>query len=60
MNLGSLTTIGSESPKNLIHIVFDNSKHESTGGQPTNVNVKTNTILYYIKRQMANLQRVLT
>jgi thiamine pyrophosphate-dependent acetolactate synthase large subunit-like protein len=36
MNLGSLTTIGSESPKNLIHIVFDNSKHESTGGQPTN------------------------
>ena len=35
MNLGSLTTIGSESPKNLIHIVFDNSKHESTGGQPT-------------------------
>ena len=31
-----------------------------SGGQPTNVNVKTNTILYYIKRQMANLQRVLT
>ena len=31
-----------------------------TGGQPTNVSVKTNTIIYYIKRQMANLQRVLT
>ena len=35
MNLGSLTTIGKTSPKNLIHIVFDNSIHESTGGQPT-------------------------
>jgi len=36
MNLGSLTTIGSLKPKNLIHIVFDNNSHESTGGQPTN------------------------
>jgi len=36
MNLGSLATIGSNSPKNLVHIVFDNNKHESTGGQPTN------------------------
>ena len=35
MNLGSLTTIGSVMPKNLLHIVFDNSSHESTGGQPT-------------------------
>ena len=35
MNLGSLTTIGSLKPKNLIHIVFDNNSHESTGGQPT-------------------------
>ena len=35
MNLGSLITIGSHKPKNLIHIVFDNSSHESTGGQPT-------------------------
>tara|TARA_B100000029_G_C17390743_1_gene893310 strand:+ start:304 stop:852 length:549 start_codon:yes stop_codon:yes gene_type:complete len=35
MNLGSLTTIGSLKPKNLIHIVFDNGSHESTGGQPT-------------------------
>ena len=38
MNLGSLTTIGSLKPKNLIHIVFDNSVHESTGSQPTNTN----------------------
>jgi thiamine pyrophosphate-dependent acetolactate synthase large subunit-like protein len=35
MNLGSLTTIGKLQPKNLVHIVFDNSIHESTGGQPT-------------------------
>tara|TARA_Y100000310_G_scaffold39193_1_gene36798 strand:+ start:1591 stop:2142 length:552 start_codon:yes stop_codon:yes gene_type:complete len=35
MNLGSLVTIASIKPKNLIHIIFDNSSHESTGGQPT-------------------------
>jgi len=37
MNLGSLVTIGSLKPKNLIHIIFDNQSHESTGGQPTNI-----------------------
>ena len=36
MNLGSLVTIGSLKPKNLVHIVFDNNSHESTGSQPTN------------------------
>lgn len=36
MNLGSLTTIGTLQPKNFVHIVFDNSSHDSTGGQPTN------------------------
>lgn len=36
MNLGSLTTIGNLKPKNLVHIIFDNNSHESTGGQPTN------------------------
>lgn len=36
MNLGSLVTIGAIQPKNLVHIVFDNSIHESTGKQPTN------------------------
>ena len=36
MNLGSLTTIGKIKPKNLIHIIFDNQIHESTGGQSTN------------------------
>ena len=35
MNLSSLVTIGSLQPKNLIHIIFDNNAHESTGGQPT-------------------------
>ncbi len=35
MNLGSLVTIGSLQPKNLVHFVFDNKSHESTGGQPT-------------------------
>ena len=37
LNLGSLVTIGSLKPKNLIHIVFDNNSHESTGGQPTSI-----------------------
>ena len=36
MNLGSLTTIGKLRPKNLVHLVFDNQSHESTGGQPSN------------------------
>ena len=36
MNLGSMTTIGRLKPKNLIHIIFDNQIHESTGGQYTN------------------------
>ncbi|BDQ31793.1 sulfopyruvate decarboxylase subunit beta [Nitrosopumilus zosterae] len=35
MNLGSLVTIGSLKPKNLVHFIFDNKSHESTGGQPT-------------------------
>jgi len=39
MNLGSLVTIGSHKPKNLVHFVFDNNSHESTGGQPTNSNL---------------------
>ena len=35
MNLGTIVTIGSLQPRNLVHIVFDNSSHESTWGQPT-------------------------
>ena len=38
MNLGSLVTIGMTQPKNLIHVIFDNGSHESTGGQPTATN----------------------
>ena len=38
MNLGSLVTIGTIKPKNLVHIIFDNNSHESTGGQPTATN----------------------
>ena len=35
MNIGSLITIGVTKPENLVHIIFDNTSHESTGGQPT-------------------------
>ena len=35
MNFGSLITITTLKPKNLVHIILDNSIHESTGGQPT-------------------------
>jgi thiamine pyrophosphate-dependent acetolactate synthase large subunit-like protein len=35
MNLGSLATIASREPKNLIHIVWDNRSYAMTGGQPT-------------------------
>ena len=38
MKLGSLVTIGITKPKNLVHVIFDNSSHESTGGQPTVTN----------------------
>jgi thiamine pyrophosphate-dependent acetolactate synthase large subunit-like protein len=35
MNLGSLATIASVSPRNLIIIVWDNELYGTTGGQPT-------------------------
>lgn len=35
MHAGTLATIGAYAPKNLVHVVFDNCSHESTGGQPT-------------------------
>jgi len=41
MQLGSLATIGHYRPSNLIHFLFDNGCHESTGGQPT-VSLSTN------------------
>ncbi len=35
MNLGTLATIASLRPPNLVHIVFDNQMYETTGGQAT-------------------------
>jgi len=35
MKMGALATIGHYAPRNFLHIVFDNERHESTGGQLT-------------------------
>ena len=35
MHMGSLALIGSKSPNNFYHIMFNNSAHESVGGLPT-------------------------
>lgn len=35
MHMGAISNIGSLSPKNYRHIVFNNGAHESVGGQPT-------------------------
>lgn len=35
MHMGSLSTIGNHKPTNLIHIVLNNTAHESVGGAPT-------------------------
>ena len=35
MRMGAQATVGYERPPNLVHILFDNSRHESTGGQAT-------------------------
>lgn len=35
MHMGAMAVIGSEKPANLIHIVINNSAHESVGGMPT-------------------------
>ncbi len=35
MHLGALSTIGSEQPQNLVHLLLDNEAYESTGGQVT-------------------------
>ncbi len=35
MHMGSMTVIGSNKPKNLIHIVINNGAHETVGGMPT-------------------------
>ena len=35
MHMGSMAVIGANAPKNLIHIVINNSAHETVGGMPT-------------------------
>lgn len=35
MRLGALSTVGNERPPNLVHVLLDNGRHESTGGQRT-------------------------
>lgn len=35
MHMGSVALIGSKSPKNFYHVMFNNSAHESVGGLPT-------------------------
>ncbi len=35
MHLGTMSTIGSTAPANLVHILFDNGSYESTGSQAT-------------------------
>jgi phosphonopyruvate decarboxylase len=35
MRLGALAAIGHQAPPNLVHLIFDNGIHESTGGQAT-------------------------
>ncbi len=35
MKLGTLATIGSYAPSNLVHLILDNGVHDSTGGQAT-------------------------
>lgn len=35
MHLGALSTIGTQRPQNMVHIVLNNGAHDSVGGQPT-------------------------
>ena len=35
MKMGTLATIGTQAPTNLVHIILDNGVHDSTGGQLT-------------------------
>lgn len=58
MNLGSIITIGSLKPKNFVHFIFDNSSHESTGGQPTNSrNIKLENIMSAAKFKVFKINR---
>lgn len=38
MHMGSIAVLGSNKPKNLIHVVINNGAHETVGGMPTVAN----------------------
>ena len=38
MHMGAMAIIGSQKPKNLLHIVLNNAAHDSVGAQPTCAN----------------------
>jgi thiamine pyrophosphate-dependent acetolactate synthase large subunit-like protein len=42
MNMGMLCTVANVAPKNLCIVVWDNERHETTGGQPTATAFRTN------------------
>ena len=35
MHMGSMATVGSNAPSNLVHILMNNEAHETVGGMPT-------------------------
>ena len=35
MHMGNMAIVGSQSPRNYVHVVFNNGAHDSVGGQPT-------------------------
>ena len=35
MHMGAMAVIGANKPKNLVHVVINNSAHETVGGMPT-------------------------
>lgn len=35
MHMGSMAIVSSKSPKNYVHVIFNNGAHDSVGGQPT-------------------------
>ena len=35
MQMGGMATVGTRSPKNMVHFVMNNGAHDSVGGQPT-------------------------
>ncbi len=39
MHMGSMSVIAKSKPKKFIHVLLNNSSHESVGGQPTSANV---------------------